>query len=59
MSLSSGTITITLGTVSDGTKVGSDTGNNKVKWTPSNAATDLAGNAASTAFKQSGNVEQF
>jgi len=30
-----------------------------VKWTPSNAATDLAGNAASTAFKQSGNVEQF
>jgi hypothetical protein len=54
-----GALTITLGTVSDITKIGTDSGNTKLSWAPSSAATDLAGNAASVTPKVSGNVTQF
>ena len=55
----SGVVTITLGTVSDSTKVATITNQNKATWTPSSTATDLAGNSASISAKQGSNLTQF
>jgi hypothetical protein len=65
-------ITIVLGTLTGGgncpagsisstqaTCLGTDTGNSKLSWSPSNVAMDLAGNPASSTVKESGNVTQF
>jgi hypothetical protein len=53
---STGLITITLGTVSDGTKTTTSGTNDKgaLTWTPSASATDVAGNACSTSFNSNG-----
>jgi hypothetical protein len=59
IALSGSIVTITLGSVSDSTKVATITNNNRAVWTPSATSTDLAGNAAATSVVQSGNVTQF
>ncbi len=48
-----GTVTITLGTVAGG-PLNTDTGNNKMMWSPSASAFDRAGNAMSTAAVNEG-----
>ncbi|TMC65884.1 MAG: hypothetical protein E6J17_01405 [Chloroflexi bacterium] len=48
MVMSGATVTITLGTVSNGVLVTTAAGTGKMAWTPSAAALDLAGNACTT-----------
>jgi hypothetical protein len=57
---SAGVVTITLGTVSAAGSVTANTNPNRVDWTPSATATDLAGNACSTTkLTPNNNVVQF
>lgn len=60
MSLSSGALVITLGVVSDSTKIPSSAvSKSKLTWAPSTTPTDLAGNSCTATSKVGGNVQQF
>lgn len=57
---SSGVVTITLGAVSASGSVATNTNPNRMDWTPSATATDLAGNACSASkLTPNNNVTQF
>jgi len=54
-----GAVTITLGTVSTAASATRNTNPNRISWTPSATAQDLAGNAASATKLNGGNAVEF